>query len=73
MLLPEELNAYTINSVTGMKGADGSTTIQLGGCDRKVQNCIPNVNGWNCTVRLYRPRPKILSDTWKFPEPQPAS
>ena len=26
--------------------------------------------GWNYTVRLYRPRPEILSGQWKFPEPQ---
>jgi hypothetical protein len=50
------LNAYTINSITGKKGADGSTTVQFGGCDGKIPNCIPIVEGWNYTVRLYRPR-----------------
>jgi hypothetical protein len=67
-----DLNAYTINGVTGRKGADGSTTVQFGGCDGKVPNCIPIVNGWNYTVRLYRPRAEILSGKWKFPEAQPA-
>jgi hypothetical protein len=66
-----ELNAYTINSITGKKGADGSTTIQFGGCDGKVPNCIPIVKGWNYTVRLYRPRAETLSGKWKFPEAQP--
>jgi hypothetical protein len=68
-----ELNSYTINSITGEKGADGSTTVQFGGCDGKIPNCIPIVKGWNYTVRLYRPRPEILDGTWKFPEARPMS
>jgi hypothetical protein len=68
-----ELNAYTINSITGNKGADGSTTVQFGGCDGKVPNCIPIVKGWNYTVRLYRPRAEILNGKWKFPEAQPTN
>jgi len=65
------LGSYTINGITGKKGSDGSTTVQFGGCDGKVPNCIPIVKGWNYTVRLYRPRPEILSGKWKFPEAQP--
>jgi hypothetical protein len=67
------LNAYTINSITGKKNADGPTTVQFGGCDGKVPNCIQIVKGWNYTVRLYRPRPEILNGKWKFPEAKPAS
>jgi len=52
-------------------GADGLTTVQFGGCDGKIPNCIPIVEGWNYTVRLYRPRPEILSGKWKFPEARP--
>jgi hypothetical protein len=66
-------NAYTINSLTGKKAADGATHIQFGGCDGRIANCIPIVDGWNYTVRLYRPRKEILDGSWKFPEPQPAS
>ncbi|MBB6095216.1 hypothetical protein HNQ60_004106 [Povalibacter uvarum] len=66
-------NAYTINNLTGKKGGDGSITIQFGGCDGKVANCIPIVKGWNYTVRLYRPRAEILDGSWKFPEPKPAA
>jgi len=65
------LDSYTINSITGKKAADGSTTIQFGGCDGKIANCIPIMKGWNYTVRLYRPRPEILNGKWKFPEAQP--
>jgi hypothetical protein len=32
-----ELNSYTINSITGKKAADGSTTVQFGGCDGKIR------------------------------------
>jgi len=64
-------NAYTVNSITGRKGTDGTIAIQFGGCDGKIPNCIPITKGWNYTVRLYRPRAEILNGTWKFPEPQP--
>jgi hypothetical protein len=66
-------DAYTVNSLTGKKGKDGAVTIQFGGCDGKIANCIPVMEGWNYTVRLYRPRAGILDGSWKFPEPQPAS
>jgi hypothetical protein len=68
-----EYNAYSLNNITARKGADGSVAIQFGGCDGKIENCLPIMKGWNYTVRLYRPHPEILSGQWKFPEPQPAS
>lgn len=66
------LDSYTVNSITGKKGADGSVAVQFGGCDGKIPNCIPIVKGWNYTVRLYRPRAEVLSGKWKFPEAKPA-
>jgi hypothetical protein len=66
-------NAYSVNGITGKKNADGSTTIQFGGCDGKIPNCLPTVAGWNYTVRMYRPRAEILSGKWKFPTLQPVS
>jgi hypothetical protein len=66
-------DAYSINSITGKTNADGSMTIQFGGCDGKIPNCLPIMKGWNYTVRLYRPRAEIQTGKWKFPEPQPAS
>jgi hypothetical protein len=48
-----DLNAYTINSITGKKGANGSTMVQFGGCDGKVPNCIPIVKGWNSFSRYF--------------------
>jgi hypothetical protein len=66
-------NAYSINNITAKKEPDGAINIQFGGCDGKIPNCLPIMNGWNYTVRLYRPKPEILSGKWTFPEPQPVS
>jgi hypothetical protein len=71
--VPNNFNAYTLNNITAKKSADGSIAIQFAGCDGKIPNCLPTMNGWNYMVRLYRPRPEILNGTWKFPEAQPAS
>ena len=62
-------DAYSLNNLTAKKSADGSVAVQFGGCDGKIQNCLPTVPGWNYMVRFYRPRPEILYGTWKFPEP----
>ena len=64
-------DAYTVNSVTAQKNSDGTVTVQFGGCDGKVPNCLPITRRWNAAVRLYRPRPEVLNGTWKFPELQP--
>ncbi|HTS21830.1 MAG TPA: DUF1254 domain-containing protein [Casimicrobiaceae bacterium] len=65
-------NAYSLNDVTAKKDADGSVSVQFGGCDGKVPNCLPIMPGWNYLVRLYRPHPEILKGKWKFPEARPA-
>lgn len=63
-------DAYTLNNVTSKKDADGKVTIQFGGCDGNVQNCLPITNGWNYLVRLYRPQQSVLDGSWQFPKPQ---
>lgn len=63
-------NAYTLNSITAKKEADGSVIIQFGG-DGKAANSLPITKGWNYTVRLYRPGKEILDGTYKFPEAKP--
>jgi hypothetical protein len=70
---PNPYNAYSLNNITAQKGADGSVVVQFGGCDGKIPNCLPIMNGWNYLVRLYRPRAEILDGTWKFPEAQPVN
>jgi hypothetical protein len=67
------LNGYTLNNITAKKDADGSVSIQFGGCDGKTSNCLPIMPGWNYMVRLYRPRPEILDGSWKFPAAQAVS
>jgi hypothetical protein len=62
--------AYTLNNITAAKDPDGAVTIQFGGCDGKIPNCLPKMRGWNYTVRLYRPRAEILNGKWKFPQPK---
>jgi hypothetical protein len=51
-------NLYTLNNVTAKPNADGSVTIQFGGCADNTPNCLPITPGWNylfrmsgCTVR----------------------
>lgn len=68
---PNALNAYSINSVTGKKGADSAITIQFGDCDKETPNCLPVTRGWNYMVRLYKPRQEILNGAWSFPVAEP--
>jgi hypothetical protein len=70
-LEPNPYNAYSVSKMTAKSDADGSVTVQFGGCDGKTPNCLPIMTGWNYTVRLFRPRPEILDGAWKFPEARP--
>ncbi|MBW9091909.1 DUF1254 domain-containing protein [Rhizobium wenxiniae] len=63
-------DAYTLNNITAKKSSDGVVTIRFGGCDGKVQNCLPITDGWNYMVRLYQPRQEVLDGTWRFPDAQ---
>ncbi len=58
---------YSVNNITAARNDDGSITISFGGCDGVRPNCLPIKDGWNYTVRLYRPRPEILDGSWVFP------
>jgi hypothetical protein len=68
-----EYDAYSLNNITAKKNGDGSISVQFGGCDGKIPNCLPIMNGWNYTVRLYRPRAEILNGKWKFPAAEPVT
>ena len=65
---PNDRNAYNVNSVTGTRNDDGSMTVHFGGCEDDRVNCLPIMEGWNYTVRLYRPSQEILDGIWTFPE-----
>lgn len=60
-------DAYSVNNITATKAADGSVTVQFGDCSSEVANCLPITPGWNYLVRLYQPKPEILSGKWMFP------
>ena len=64
-------NAISVNNVTASAAEDGTITIHFGG-DPAAENYLRIMPGWNYTVRLYRPRPELLSGSWVFPELQPA-
>ncbi|WP_428423953.1 DUF1254 domain-containing protein [Pararhizobium sp.] len=66
-----DYDAYSVNSITAEKSADGAIDIQFGGCDGKIANCLPITQGWNYTLRLYRPQAVVLNGEWKMPEAQP--
>ena len=70
-LQPNQDNVYSVNSLTAKKDSDGMIAIQFGGCDGKIENCLPITKGWNYTVRLFLPRQEILNDTWRFPKADP--
>jgi para-nitrobenzyl esterase len=65
------LNSYSINNLTAKTNADGSVTVQFGGCTKESLNCLVTPPGWSYVVRQYRPRKDIIDGTWTFPEPQP--
>lgn len=70
---PNELSAYSINSITGKRNADGTITVRFGDCGANNANCLPVTPGWNYLVRLYRPRAEILEGRWSFPVAKPAT
>lgn len=63
---PNEAGAYSVNSVTGVRDDSGAITVRFGG-DPALPNALPLTEGWNYLVRLYRPRPEVLSGEWTFP------
>jgi hypothetical protein len=66
-----QYNSYSFNSLTAQPNEDGSVTINFGGCEEGVVNCLYIMDGWNYAVRLYRPGKEVLDGSWTFPEPKP--
>jgi len=71
-IVKNDLDAYSVNNITAKPNADGSITVQFGGCEKDMPNCIPTPPEWNYIVREYRPRKAILDGSWVFHEAQPA-
>lgn len=71
---PNDANLYTVNSVTGVRDADGSVTVRLvASADGAPPNSIVTPPGWNYLIRLYRPRQEILEGRWTPPPLTPLS
>nr|WP_114239930.1 DUF1254 domain-containing protein [Dyella sp. C9] len=66
-----DFDAYSLNNLTAKPNADGSYTVQFGGCSKTTPNCLPIPPGWNYIVRLYRARKTALDGSWTFPEAAP--
>lgn len=64
---PNERGAYSVNNITAAHDDDGSVTVRFGGDGDPARNSLPITDGWNYLVRLYRPRPEILTGAWTFP------
>ena len=65
-------NSVSVNNLTAKKDPDGGIAIHFGG-DPSQPNYLHIMDGWNYTVRMYRPRKEILDGTWTFPEAQPVN
>ncbi|MCA9267612.1 MAG: DUF1254 domain-containing protein [Planctomycetales bacterium] len=67
---PNDLNAYSVNNVTGKKNDDGSVTIHFGG-DAGASNHLPITKGWNYVIRLYLPQWEVTEGSWIAPVAKP--
>jgi hypothetical protein len=69
---PNDRDAYSVNNITATPNDDGSITVHFGGDDDRP-NLIPIMDGWNYTVRLYRPRAEVLEGSWTWRHAKPAA
>lgn len=60
-----------VNQFTADKEPDGTVVVHFGGCSDGRSNCLRLMDGWNYTVRLYRPHQQVVDGTWVFPAIQP--
>jgi hypothetical protein len=64
-----DFNAYSLNNLTSKPNSDGSYTIRFGGCTATTENCLPIMEGWNYSVRMYQPSKAVIDGSWTFPGP----
>ena len=66
-------NSYSINNLTAVADEDGSVTLNLAPDGEGLTNHLYIMDGWNYTIRLYRPRREVLDGTWTPPTPRPVA
>jgi len=64
---PNSGQLVSVNNLTAARTDDGAVTVHFGDWGADTPNRLPIDDGWNCLVRLYRPRPEILDGSWTFP------
>ncbi|MGA8048498.1 MAG: DUF1214 domain-containing protein [Dermatophilaceae bacterium] len=66
---PNPAGRYTVNSVMAQRDPDGPVTVRFTADreDTTTPNAIPVPEGWNVLIRLYRPRPEVLTGVWTLP------
>ncbi len=67
----DPFDAYSVNSLTALRDADATVTVQFEGTPGEAANFLPIMPGWNYMIRLYRPRPEIIDGSWLLPEARP--
>jgi hypothetical protein len=70
---PNPFDSYSLNSVTATPEADGSYVLRFAPEPGGATNHLYVMDGWNYTMRFYRPRPEIVDGRWQAPRPEPVA
>ena len=62
--------SFNVNSVFASPDDDGTFVIDFAPEDRGYRNFLYVMEGWNYVLRLYRPRPEVISGDWPIPKEQ---
>ena len=65
-------DAQSVNSVTAFTNQEGLVKLNLAPERDGLTNYLYVMDGWNYSLRLYRPRPEVLDRTWEPPKPRQA-
>lgn len=61
-------DSYSVNSVMAIPEDDGSVVLDLAPEPTGGSNYLHVMDGWNFALRLYRPRPEVISGDWTAPQ-----